>query len=418
MIDDSATGREIIQALDDSTDPPLPYLINEMDISRWKATGYLRHVARQERLASVQINREDANEMVTAGDTATIPEATLQIIASQYYEFLGDFNPEALKAKLAEDPLKYTRFLNVFSRVAREIMNIRKYRDTLAQANAAELKQRDPDRDLVDNELLMLVNKMDHTFKVARPNLDALLTQARLRSHRGAGEASVKNNSQMEERPARSARPELARDRQHAVTEFSSCRLINTPIHRGADDVEPTRTVSTGSEPTHTAGCSRRGNETLKSEHPNDVHPSLQTTDTAGSATTASGAVSAFDAHEPSTKTESIPGQGEAAIQNSDLELLSSLVIRPSALPQPQEFCPRCHAPLPPRASNGERPNSHCQEYGCGAPVRDPRAPFEPCPHCGVTLPDLLPNGQRPAGFCPECKTPLPPPPPTQNAGP
>src|SRR2546423_5553877 len=126
MLDDAASAPAIIEKLNQSTDPSLPYPITEMDISRWKRSGYLRYVALQERLACVQINREDANEMVNAGDTATIPEATLQLISSQYYEFLGDFNAEQLKAKLAEDPLKYTRFLNVFSRVTREIMNIRK----------------------------------------------------------------------------------------------------------------------------------------------------------------------------------------------------------------------------------------------------------------------------------------------------
>src|SRR5215510_2748651 len=128
MLDDAASGPQIIQKLQHSTNPPLPYPISEMDISRWKHSGYLRYIARQERLACLQINREDANDMLNAGDTATIPEATLQIIASQYYELLGDFNPEQLKAKLADDPLKYTRFLNVFSRVTREIMNICKYR--------------------------------------------------------------------------------------------------------------------------------------------------------------------------------------------------------------------------------------------------------------------------------------------------
>src|SRR5215510_3118570 len=40
-----------------STNPPLPYPISEMDISRWKHSGYLRYIARQERLACVQINR-------------------------------------------------------------------------------------------------------------------------------------------------------------------------------------------------------------------------------------------------------------------------------------------------------------------------------------------------------------------------
>src|SRR5436190_24326443 len=53
MLDDAASGPEIIQKLNQSTDPSLPYPIAEMDISRWKHSGYLRYVARQERLACV-----------------------------------------------------------------------------------------------------------------------------------------------------------------------------------------------------------------------------------------------------------------------------------------------------------------------------------------------------------------------------
>src|SRR5438552_14831464 len=65
MLDDAAGAREIIQKLDQCTDPSLPYPITDMDISRWKHSGYLRYLAREERLTCVQINREDANEMVT-----------------------------------------------------------------------------------------------------------------------------------------------------------------------------------------------------------------------------------------------------------------------------------------------------------------------------------------------------------------
>src|SRR4051812_8504854 len=100
-----------------------------MDISRWKQSGYPRHLARQERLACVQINCEEANDVLNAGDTATLPEATFQVFASQCYEFFGDFNLQALKEKFTNNPLAYTRFLNVFSRMSRDIMNIRQYRD-------------------------------------------------------------------------------------------------------------------------------------------------------------------------------------------------------------------------------------------------------------------------------------------------
>src|ERR1043166_3294705 len=115
MMDDSLSYPEIARRLQQSTDPPLPYPISEMDLSRWKNGGYLRYLAAQEHIESLSADRETALDMVAADDTTTLPEATLQIIAGQYFQFLGGFNPESLKAKLAEDPLKYTRFLNVFA---------------------------------------------------------------------------------------------------------------------------------------------------------------------------------------------------------------------------------------------------------------------------------------------------------------
>jgi hypothetical protein len=168
MLDDNAPAREIIHALEQSIDPKLPYPVSEMNISRWKETGYRRYLAQQERLATVAANREAAHEIITSDDTTTLPEATLQIIASQYYEFLGDFSPESLKQKLGEDPLKYTRFLNVFARLVREIVHLRKYRDDAAKTAAAELKKLDPKRDFSDRENEIVTDRMDDFFKKPR----------------------------------------------------------------------------------------------------------------------------------------------------------------------------------------------------------------------------------------------------------
>src|SRR5437588_9553699 len=57
MLDDGAPYALIIEKLQQSTDPPLPYPISEMNISRWYDTGYQGHLAQQERLAFVRLNR-------------------------------------------------------------------------------------------------------------------------------------------------------------------------------------------------------------------------------------------------------------------------------------------------------------------------------------------------------------------------
>jgi hypothetical protein len=170
MLDDGAPYARIIEKLNQSTDPPLPFPISEMNISRWQPTGYQAYLARQERLDYVRDNREAALELVAGDDTTTLPEATLQIIASQYYDLLGDFSAQPLKQKLGEDPLKYTRFLNVFARLAREILNLKKYREASAKAAALELKRLDPDRELTDREDQILTDRMDDFFKKPRRN--------------------------------------------------------------------------------------------------------------------------------------------------------------------------------------------------------------------------------------------------------
>jgi hypothetical protein len=180
-LDDGLPAHEIIQKLQASTNPPLPYPISEANISRWKNTGYLRYLAHQEHLDYVDANREAALEMVATSDNMTLPEATLQIIASQYFETLGDFSPAAMKQKLAEDPLKYTRFLNVFARLVREMVHLNKYRDAKAKA-LAEANKLDPDRDLSESETLAWGGRLDRAFHRKDPR--------RIKTHKPAPDTS------------------------------------------------------------------------------------------------------------------------------------------------------------------------------------------------------------------------------------
>src|ERR1041385_6375079 len=62
-IDDGLPAKEIIQKLEASTNPPLPYPISEANISGWKTTGYQRYLAHQDHLDSIEASREAALEM-------------------------------------------------------------------------------------------------------------------------------------------------------------------------------------------------------------------------------------------------------------------------------------------------------------------------------------------------------------------
>src|SRR4051812_16825254 len=48
MLDDNRSARDILEALRQSDDPPLPYDLSEMCISRWRHSGYRRYLANQE----------------------------------------------------------------------------------------------------------------------------------------------------------------------------------------------------------------------------------------------------------------------------------------------------------------------------------------------------------------------------------
>src|SRR5262249_15186231 len=50
MLDDSLPYPQIVASLQQSTNPPLPYPISEMDLSRWKNGGYQHYLAQQDRL--------------------------------------------------------------------------------------------------------------------------------------------------------------------------------------------------------------------------------------------------------------------------------------------------------------------------------------------------------------------------------
>src|SRR5215467_4836485 len=48
MLDDAASGPEILARLKESTNPPLPYPISEQNISDWRRTGYQDYLRQQQ----------------------------------------------------------------------------------------------------------------------------------------------------------------------------------------------------------------------------------------------------------------------------------------------------------------------------------------------------------------------------------
>ena len=164
MLDDGLTYRKISQKLQASGAEFPKGLISPMNISRWKQNGFQRYLEQQQRLAEVRANREAAQDMVNDGDTTVLPEADLQLIASQYYDLFANNQAQLIKQKLAEDPLHYPRFLNAFARLTREILKLKHHREEREKEKAAELKRRDPTRKLNENECGILAKAWSDFF--------------------------------------------------------------------------------------------------------------------------------------------------------------------------------------------------------------------------------------------------------------
>ena len=164
MLDDGLSCRKIAEKLNASSAELPKGPISKSSISRWHENGYQRHLQQQQRLAEVRANREASLDMVNDGDTTILPEADLQLIASQYYDVFAQNQAHIIKQKLAEEPLHYPRFLNAFARLTREILKLKTHRELCEKEKAAELKRRDPNRKLNENECAVLAKAWNDFF--------------------------------------------------------------------------------------------------------------------------------------------------------------------------------------------------------------------------------------------------------------
>jgi hypothetical protein len=149
--------------------------LNKHHLSEWRTGGYLDWQGDQQWLEDLRAQQQFGRELLHDQGDTKLNQVVLQVAITQVLQMLRRIAPANLTGKFDTDPANFTRLLNSISRISRESLVFRKYDDATSRAATEELKQRDLDRDLAAKELLMLVNKMDQTFKVARPELDQLL---------------------------------------------------------------------------------------------------------------------------------------------------------------------------------------------------------------------------------------------------
>jgi hypothetical protein len=234
MLDDGFSYKAIIEKLEQSTDPPLPYKLLEINISRWKDNGYQRYLRHQEWRDQLRILRENGSDMSELADSPKFQETLIQIALTEIFRVLQ-------QGELKPDSLNYIRLFNALARLNREALSLRKYNDLLAKEEAA-LKQLDPNRKLSENEHVAIVDMIDRIMEMPRPPGTICSSPPR----RAAVSADIvpvppsapatcppspsSPSSPLPSRPCRAESPELARPR------FADCSHSPRGEGRGEGD--------------------------------------------------------------------------------------------------------------------------------------------------------------------------------------
>lgn len=162
LIEDGLTCDQIKDTLGDPAKELTPN-----NISEWKKGGHIDWRNNQLWRQELTLRQEAFTDILTGADPVKLPEAGLQLITTTLCELLRQsFQPDS------DDPQtrvqKQVRIASALSRVSRSILQLQLYRDAVAQTIQAQLKNRNPDEDLSDNELEILTARMDRVFRRPR----------------------------------------------------------------------------------------------------------------------------------------------------------------------------------------------------------------------------------------------------------
>jgi hypothetical protein len=163
MMDDGATYPQIIEELEKSISPQLPYSISVNNLSNWFEGGYqdyLRDQAWRERLDT------NANRYLEVGltDGTKLAAGGLYAASVQICKLIDELaNPNASET----DPEKCSRVTNALSRLSRSILQLQQYRDAIERAKAADPASKESQAKARQD----MLDKMDQLFGI-RPEAE------------------------------------------------------------------------------------------------------------------------------------------------------------------------------------------------------------------------------------------------------
>ena len=143
-------------------------ILNLKNLSDWFHGGYQDELKARERRAMLVNSQDRLLELSRKADAPDLSFVGLQLAVTQLAQQLYDMAPGSHQESFQTDTHNYLRMLNTLARMSKAMLALQKHRDEAARGQAPQLAEKDPDRDLNDNEYGLLVNKMDQVFKVRR----------------------------------------------------------------------------------------------------------------------------------------------------------------------------------------------------------------------------------------------------------
>ncbi len=124
LLDDGVTYAQILQNLEQSSDPPLPYPLSERNISTWQQGGYQDYLKFRETLDLLSLKLDLALDLAREAERSPghMHSLTRALATIRICEFLSQFSIGSPEAATPD----YIRLLSAFSRLAKQAVQVAK----------------------------------------------------------------------------------------------------------------------------------------------------------------------------------------------------------------------------------------------------------------------------------------------------
>jgi hypothetical protein len=145
LLDDGVDYDTIIEKLGDAGKE-----LNKQNLCNWVQGGYRDWVKERERKALLEGNFSRVVDLLAKAEPDEVPDLIVKLMAARVGGVLSGITPQDLHENSEKDPRNLVRLLSLVPKLSREALRTRKYRRAVQREEAAELKERDPNRPFGD----------------------------------------------------------------------------------------------------------------------------------------------------------------------------------------------------------------------------------------------------------------------------